>query len=221
MTAAQQPEQDGNLPAARRKLSNTISQLIDPKPNNRTLDNGTNRIEWVDSLYDQLTDALPGGQGNGGTIPQSSPPMCIDAVDILTRIEKQAAQWHPRPELDAADPNPNHISVIRLQQLDRRTWRPQDVEHIDTITTTINAWCEEIRALLNPQPKWTLPNPCPACDTAIVYRRNSAGETVRQPALQIGPTGCKCQKCNHTWAPEFFRHLAGVLGYELPTGVLE
>lgn len=213
-------ETDGNLPAARNKLSNAISALIDPKPTHRQLDDGTNRIEWMDSLYDQLSDAVPGGQGNASRVPQSSPPMCIDAVDLMRKIEAATAEWEPRPEIDISINTPP-IAVIRLQAVERRMWRPQDTTLVEQIAAEIESWCTEIRSLLDPAKRWTLPNPCPACDTAIVYRRNSANETVRQPALQIGPTGCVCQNCHHTWAPEYFQHLAQVLGYELPSGVLE
>lgn len=211
---------DGNLPAARRNLGNAISALIDPKPTNRVLDDGTNRIEWIDSLYDQLTDAIPGGQGNASRVPQSSPPMCLDAVDIMHKIQTRTATWEPRPDIDISTDTPP-IAVIRLQAMDKRTWRPQDTTLIDQIAGEIEAWCETIRGLLNPAKRWTLPNPCPACDTTIVYRRNSANETVRQPALQIGPNGCECQHCHHNWEPTHFAHLARVLGYSLPSGVLE
>lgn len=215
-----QPNEDGNLPAARQKLGQAISALIDPKPTTRTLDDGTHCIEWLDSLYDQLTDALPGGQGNATRTPQSSPPICIDAVDIMTRITTFTTAWEPRPNIDVSGETPP-IAIIRLQTIDKRTWRPQDTQHIETITAEIEAWCEQIKTLLNPDKRWTLPNPCPACGTAIVYRRNSSGENVRQPALQIGPLGCVCQHCHHAWAPQYFQHLARVLGYELPQGILE
>lgn len=213
-------ETDGNLPAARNKLSNAISALIDPKPTHRQLDDGTNRIEWMDSLYDQLTAAIPGSQGNASRVPQSSPPMCIDAVDITRKIDARTAEWEPRPEIDASRPTPP-IAVIRLQAIDKRGWRPQDASLVEQIAGEIEAWCKDITALLNPAPRWHLPNPCPACETAVVYRRNSSDEVVRQPALQIGPNGCVCQHCHHTWAPEYFQHLAQVLGYKLPPGVLE
>lgn len=209
----QPANEGGNLPAARRKLGNAISALIDPKPTNRNHDDGTSRIEWVESLYDQLTDAIPGSQGNATRVPQSSPPMCIDAVDIMRDINTQTAMWEPRPDIDITRDTP--IAVIRLQTIDKRKWRPQDTPLVDDIATAIDDWCERIRALLNPTRRWTLPNPCPACDTAVVYRRNSSGETVRQPALQIGPNGCECQHCHHTWEPGHFMHLARVLGYEL------
>lgn len=219
--AAHQAHDDGNLPAARRNLGNAISALIDPKPHNRQLDNGNNRIEWVDSLYDQLTDCIPGGQGNGRSTPQSSPPMCIDAVDLLKKIHHDLAELVPHPNIDGSTDNPAPIDVIRLRDLDKRTWRPQDCDLIGKTTDKIMGWCDQIRSLINPERKWTLSNPCPACGTAIVYRRSSAGELVRQPALQIGSHGCVCQHCRHVWNPEYFQHLAAVLGYGLPTGVIE
>ncbi len=218
MTHAQSHE-DGNLPAARQRLGNAISALIDPKPETRQHDTDGTKIEWLDSLYDQLCDAVPGGQGNGSSPPKSSPPMCIDAIDLLTSIRVKTSEWEPRPNIDASgDPGP--IEIIRLKALDARLWRPQDCTHIATIATTIQGWCASIRELLTPERHWTLPNPCPACQTAIVYRKNSAGESVRQPALQIGPNGCTCQNCRYTWDPQHFAHLARVLG-TMPDGVLE
>jgi hypothetical protein len=40
-----------------------------------------------------------------------------------------------------------------------------------------------------------------------VYRKDSAGETVRQPALQITTLGCRCMACRHSWSPELHLHL--------------
>ena len=219
--SAETVTQDGNLPAARRQLSNAISALLDPKPNTRTLDDGTTRIDWIEPLYDQLTDAIPGGQGNASRVPQSSPPMCIDAAELKKEIDTAAAAWEPRPNIDASKLNLPPITILRFQSLEKRGWRPQDTRAVEQIATNIESWCEAIKALLNPIPRWHLPNPCPACDVAVVYHKNSSDETVRQPALQIGPTGCVCQNCHHEWAPAYFQHLATVLGYELPNGVLE
>ncbi|AVO21692.1 hypothetical protein I5I01_gp87 [Mycobacterium phage MooMoo] len=215
-----QPAEDGNLPAAKTRFANAISALIDPKPANRALDDGTHRIEWLDSLYDQLIDAIPGGQGNATRVPQSSPPICIDATELKQKIDTTTAQWEPRPNIDISQETPP-IAIIRLKSLEERQWRPQDAKPIEQMATEIEAWCEAIKGLLNPAPRWHLPNPCPACNKAVVYRRNSAEEVVRQPALQIGAAGCVCQNCHTTWGPEYFQHLAKVLGYELPAGVLE
>jgi hypothetical protein len=215
MTSPAPLDEDGNLPYAKIKLGEAISALIDPKPMLYK-----DITSWVDSLYDQLTDEIPGSQGNSSRVAQSSPPLCIDAAELKAEIDTAVGAWEPKPLIDVSgDPPP--LAIIRLQALENRSWRPQDVRAIEQITGNIQAWCESIKALLNPEPKWSLPNSCPACDVAIVYRKNSAGETVRQPALQINGDGCVCQNCRHAWGPQLFQHLAAVLGYPLPPGVLE
>lgn len=208
--------EDGNLPEARRRLDMAVSALTDPKP---VYNDGTTL--WRDSLYEQLTEAIPGGQGNASRVPQSSPPLSIDATEAKHEIDTAAAAWEPRPQIDASRTNLPPITVIRLRSLVKRGWRPQDTRAVEQISAAVESWCDTIEDLLNPKPRWHLPNPCPACDVAVVYRKNSAGESVRQPALQIGPTGCICQNCHHQWQPAYFQHLASVLGYELPNGVLE
>ena len=228
MTTSPQQIEDGNLPEALRGLGDAISKLIDPKP--QAVDN---RIHWIDSLYDQLTDGIPGGQGNASRVAQSSPPICIDANELKNEIDTAVGAWEPRgadhywlsgPPYPVQPADINELApltILRLKAIEKRSWRPQDVRSIDQIIANLQAWCESIKSLLNPAPRWHLPNPCPACNTAVVYRKNSGGESVRQPALQIGAAGCVCQNCHHTWAPEYFRHLANVLGYKLPEGVLE
>ena len=64
---AEKKHADGDLPAARRNLDDAISALIDPKPETRHVDDpdnpdgeGTTRIEWLDALYVQLAEAIPG-----------------------------------------------------------------------------------------------------------------------------------------------------------------
>jgi hypothetical protein len=54
------PAPDGHLPAAKRELSDAISKLIDPKPHTIHHDNNTTSIRWIDSLYTQLVEAIPG-----------------------------------------------------------------------------------------------------------------------------------------------------------------
>lgn len=218
MAVAEPIAEDGNLPEARRELGNAISTLIDPKPHH---DNETDTTRWVESLYIQLIEEVPGQQGTGHGVPRSIPPLCLDAADLLNEIDTAVACWEPRPQLDASNDNPPPITVIRLTTIEKRRWRPQDVNGINQIISNINSWVASIKQLLTPQRHWTLPNPCPACDTAVVYRKDSAGELVRQPALQIGPNGCECQRCHNKWAPEYFSHLARTLGYQLPPGVLE
>lgn len=216
MMVAEHVSEDGALKPALNALGDAISSLIDPKPVHH--DTG---IHWADDLYTQLTDEIPGSQGNASHVPQSSPPLCIDAAELKAEIDTATAIWEPRPEIDVSEDQPPPITVIRLRAIENRGWRPQDVKAIEQIAEAVLSWCEAIRTLLDPPPRWHLPNPCPACNVAIVHRKNSAGEVVRQPALQIGAAGCVCQSCRHEWAPAYFQHLANVLGYELPDGVLE
>jgi hypothetical protein len=179
---------DGNLPAALTHLNNALSALFQPQGRH------------IDSLYEQLEQAIPGtGNGNGHHTPGSSPPLNLDAVDLKNEIDTALTIW----------------------KLDQRKWRPQDTKAIHQATRHITTWTQQIRALLDPTPHKTLPNPCPECGQRYAYRHNSSGEYVRQGALQINHHGCECLKCHTRWPPEHFQLLAGVLGYPMPTGVLE
>lgn len=195
---------DGALQPARRRLEDAVSALCDPKP--VPTDQGT---RWVDPLYQQLQDSLPGNRGTGGT--NAGFAGCwITALDLLTEIDTAVSAW----QTTGID-TPHRLALIET-----RSWRPQDCTSIDQITAACQAWAESIRTLLNPTPHWTLPSPCPACGTRTVYRHDS-GDQVRTPALQVGPHGCQCGKCKTVWAPDKFVFLARLLGYELPDGVLE
>ncbi|EUA18451.1 putative phage protein [Mycobacterium xenopi 3993] len=70
-------------------------------------------------------------------------------------------------------------------------------------------------------PRQTPARSLPGMRKKTVYRRDNAGDLVRQPALQITTQGCVCQHCRTVWGPERFMLLAKVLGYDLPPGVLE
>lgn len=219
------PLEDGNLPATLRKLGEAISALIDPKPQTIHRDDGTTSIEWLDSLYTQLVEAIPGEKKHRTGVSTSQPPMWIDASDQLVKIDRVVMSWHPAQPLFDGDLSPQHpptpVTVARLQAIEGLPWRPQDCSLLEDYVADLLAWCEKIRELLSDAPKLTLPNPCPACGTKIVYRTDSAGEKVRRPALNIGATGCTCLHCHYTWEPQYFTHLARVLGYEMPAGVLE
>lgn len=211
MTAPQPIAEDGNLPAALHALELAVDALTGTQ---------SARINdrWVygPSKYMQLRDAVTGEQLNtgGGGGGKSRPPMWVDSWDLMNEIDQTLEAWQP-----AFDGVP--ATVGRLRCILARKWRPMDCRSIEQITTAIQAWVMQIDELLNPPRRWTLASPCPSCNTTTVYRRDGGGEMVRQPALQITPTGCVCVKCRASWAPEYFTHLARVLGYELPTGVLE
>lgn len=221
MTAAH--TEDGYLPAALTALGDAIHSFTEPRC--EVFDGNQ---YWTDSLLDQLRDALPGDQGSGHGVPRSLPPLFVDAADLLNEIDTAVRCWEPRcPGYDGDLSNePTHPTVLRLRHIERngcrgQGWRPMDTSKIEQLTANINEWTAAIRTLLNPQPSWSLPNACPACNTAIVYRKDASGDQVRKPALSIGASGCTCLNCRHTWGPQLFQHLANVLGYPLTPGILE
>jgi len=219
MTANIQPvHEDGNLPAARERLHQAITQLIDP---HTELANGVHAE--IPPLIMQLYDAIPGAQGTGHSAARSLPPIWLDAARLYACIDTQVRKWQTDYQ---HCPQCKHCSdtlpaVRRLETLQNKRWRPQDCRLLEDYAGQLENWVIEIDLLLTPQHKWHLPNPCPACDTAIVYRKDTAGDHVRQPALQIGPMGCECLNCHYIWGPQLFQHLANVLGYPLPSGVLQ
>lgn len=209
------PELDGNIQAATTHLHHIINTLINP--------------QWaiadkhpaeIPSLYHQLYDSAAGQQGSGNHTPKSTPPLWIDAEMLLTRIDTTARKaWPPttpHPTLNPTEPPTIH----RLTWLTHQTWRPQDTTLITDIANQLEQFTADADMLLNPTRRWTLPNPCPACQTAVVYRRDTAGDTIRQPALQITDTGCQCQKCRTVWSPDKYIFLARLLGC-VPDNVLE
>jgi hypothetical protein len=221
--SAEPVQEDGDLVGALRRLGDAISALTDPRA-----EVADGKTHWLDSYYIELRDALPGDQGSGHGVARSLPALWLDALDLLTEIDTAVRCWEPTdPGFDGdLTEEPTPPTILRLRVIERhgcrgRSWRPQDTSKVEQIAGNIESWVASIKSLLTPVPAWTLPSPCPSCNTATVYRKDAAGELIRRPALQIGPQGCVCAKCHATWAPEYFTHLARVLGYELPEGVLE
>jgi hypothetical protein len=198
---------DGNIVHAKTKLSRAIQRLTEPRPgiyHDCTL--------YAPSLYNCLKSDLAGTQGDTRTPAKSLPPIWLDASMLLTDIDVQAVKWFPSA-MDTTD---------RLQRLTVKAWRPQDTDHVRDITRTVNSWCESIINLLDPESQKFISAPCPSCSKEMVYRRDSAGDEVRQPALKLVVSqGCTCQACGAYWAPERFMFLGRLLGYEMPEGVLE
>lgn len=224
------PAPDGDLRATRRTLADSIHKLVGRRTlhiDRDVLGDHYNprdpQVVWGDSLYHQLVDAVTAAQGTQhGGHARSLPTVHLSAVQLLTKIDKTVRTWQPDPGIFDGDlaTEPTPETVRRLHLIADTTWRPQDCQLLAGWAKKINGWIDKIGEILDPTPMVTLSNPCPACGTAIVYRKDDAGETVRQPALQIGKTGCECQHCHHTWSPDQYVFLARVLG-GLPDNVLE
>jgi hypothetical protein len=203
------PQPDGNLPLAMRELDDAVRALCSPL--SRLINN---RLVQIPSRYLQLRDATDGEQSNtgGGGGAKSRPPFWTDAFDLIREIDDALACWQPAFTGVPA-------TIGRLRCLQARPWRPQDCRQISQITAACLEWAGKVDALLDPPRRWSLPSPCPACGTAIVYRRDG-DDMVRQAALQLAAHGCHCTKCHAVWAPDKFVFLARLLG-SLPENVLE
>jgi len=198
---------DGNIQAARTKLTRAVDRLCKPR-----MAVYHDRTHYAMSLYCQLESDLAGTQGDTRTPAKSLPPLWIDAVQVLGDMDNQTRKWFPRGK----------STPDRLGALDSLPWRPQDTDKVTTIATTVEAWCETIINLIDPKAQMHITAACPSCGRAIVYRRDSGGDLVRQEALKWTPNaGFQCQACKASWSPEQTLFFAKLLGIELPEGVLE
>lgn len=199
---------DGNIQAARTKLGRAVQKLTAPRP--AVYHAGT---FYAPSLYNCLISDLAGTQGvDHKSHAKSQPPIWIDASMLRTEIDVQTVKWLPVP---GETPD-------RLQRLSFKTWRPQDTDHVREMARIVAGWCDSILNLLDPEGHKFISAPCPSCGKELIYRRDSAGDQVRQPALKLVVSqGCTCQACGAFWAPEKFLFLGRLLGYEIPEGVLE
>jgi hypothetical protein len=202
---------DGNLPAALHDFDDALQDLTHTQTQHHH-----GKTVYAPSFYMQLWDSVRGDQGTGNAgVARSMPPFWCDALDLLNEIDTAAAAWQPQP---AGIPP----TISRLQLLRHRSWRPQDVRNIHQIVDALTNWTERIQALLDPEHIKYVDANCPACDVKTVYRNDSTGERVRQPALQlITDLGCTCQACGASWSPLLYMHLCRLLGFALPAGVLE
>lgn len=200
---------DGFLPGALTKLRDAVSQLIDPRP--EIVDG---KKFYTPSLYRQLTDDIAGQQGQTHSPPRSLPLIWCEAFDCLHEIDTTISAWQP-----AGADTPGRLHLIETRWV--TTGRPQDVNSINQITGCVNAWVGSIKKLLFENHTKTLSAPCPRCHETTAYHRDSTGEVVRGPSLQLTKDGCTCMNCRTTWDPEHFEHLARVIGCDLPNGVLE
>lgn len=195
---------DGNIQHARTKLGRAVQRLTAPQPavyHDCTL--------YAPSLYQCLQSDLAGTQGDTRTPAKSLPPIWIDASMLRTEIDTQTIKWMPVPG----------TTPDRLQKLSFKTWRPQDTDFVRDMARTVSGWCDSILNLLDPESQKFISAPCPSCGKELVYRRDSAGDQVRQPALKLVVSqGCTCQACGAHWPPEKFLFLGRLLGYDLPEG---
>jgi hypothetical protein len=203
--------QDGFLPAALRRLNDTVADLTDPLPQ---LIDAT--IHYADSRYTQLRQAVAGiSRARSGGM--GSLPIWPDAFDLLMEIDRAIVDWCAAQDMPVTGAP---SGAEQLAALLVTSWRPQDVRLIDEHSGDLENWAQRIDLLLTENHVMELDAACPACNVRTVQRQK-AGEMVRQAALQVDADGCRCLECRTEWAPQYFVHLARVIGCPPPAGILE
>ncbi|CAN5145315.1 hypothetical protein BH11ACT6_BH11ACT6_34700 [soil metagenome] len=197
---------------ATNDLRAAITRLIDPVANYRQ-----NRFTETPALYDQLHGAVFGTQTNAGTGggSKSRPPFWVDAydkikeIDVIVHTEFRAVR--------------GGNTESQLRSLAGQNWTGADMPAVRRMTRIINAWADEIDALVNHETvRYLRDTECPACRTKTIQKRDSSGEIVRSPALKIDTeNGAMCQNCTTHWEPRYFLNLIDQLGIPRPDGVLQ
>jgi hypothetical protein len=168
-------------------LDQSVSQLVGPRH-----DYIASRYVTRASRYQELRDSLAGQQGAHGGHARSMPTIWIDAEMVLIELDRTVAGWaHGQGTAD------------RLTRLCEANWRPQDLGLIAAYTKACLSWAAHIDELLDPKRVWTLDDPCPACERAWIYRKDSAGESVRSRALTVTVERATCRGCNESWPSMF------------------
>lgn len=193
------PVSDNPLAAARRRLSEAVFAFAEPQP---IWLGGICR--WSDPLYVRLRDALKGSKQVGRRqVPDSRLPCRTDILTLIIDVDMTVAEWQPDGE----------GALDRLVRLRDRSWRPDDIELIDSHHAQLQRWTVTAVELLGDKaPTVALRLPCPSCGKSHVYRRNQSGDSVRVWALQVSEDGARCQSCHAVWQPEQLEFLARLLG---------
>ncbi|QMU19337.1 DUF7341 domain-containing protein [Gordonia rubripertincta] len=160
------------------------------------------------SLYTQIREELGGLTGSAGKgKSESRPPLWVDGVDWLNKVDAIAEAWTPGGEGG---------TVARLDELTRHGFGPDDTSWLRKAERAIKAVVNEGLNLLQGQENrsFDVAAPCPECGKATVYRKDSGGDWVRKITLQVSMAGCTCLACGTYWDPDHLDFLAEVIGCE-------
>jgi hypothetical protein len=154
-------ETNGDLPAARRRLRYAVDALIEPQPHIISRDDGTHPITWLDSLLDQLYEAVSGqtGERSGG---QSSVPVWTDVLEVIAELSAKAAEWLPEwPQPDISTDHPEPAVIARLKALRARKWTVEDANKVNGIADTLRGSRNAAARNSTPNPSSTSWPPTP------------------------------------------------------------
>jgi hypothetical protein len=144
----------------------------------------------VPSLLDQLVAEVAASSNAGGDGGSASPyrsVLALPALEVLSAIERATAA--PRDAYIAT-----HV----------RTWAHDPRVDVDGAADLAEQWVQEIRALLDPPPRWTVPGACPACGKSHATVKDDTGQYVRRDTLEINRAtfNARCVSCGTKWIGE-------------------
>ncbi len=205
------------LAGALDQFRNTVHELVGTRSGTISTDDGHKRAVG-DSLYQLMKDSITGviRESEGSSEKRSTPPLWLDCSSWIDSVDREVRSWG----FSGEGPS-EHATVNRLFAMADAGWRPDDVTVLNNATRIITKWIVKAENLLDGERRFTIAASCPACNESTIRKRDSAGEWVRQPALQVNAQGAHCVACQTYWAPEYFDLLASAIGCEKPAGVLE
>lgn len=182
------------------------------------------------SVYDEVRSDLAGRQGTStGGVARSLPPVWVDGLDWVAEVDRRVAWWTGQFGLDGEQGRVDVVAygimfdtagttTARLRNFAEYQW-PNDqvwLMYGGVIARELEGWKVTADQLVEgvKQRKLEVIAPCPQCGERYVHRRDSAGEVVRQAALQMTLDGCKCLSCNDLWAQDNLLTLSRVIDYE-------
>lgn len=182
------------------------------------------------SVYDEMRSDLAGQQGTStGGVARSLPPVWVDGLDWVTQVDRRVAWWTDQFGLDGEQGRVDVVAygimfdtagttTARLRNFAAYQW-PNDqiwLMYGGLIARELEGWQVAAEQLVEgvKQRKLEVIAPCPQCGERYVHRKDSAGEIVRQAALQMTLDGCKCLSCNDLWAQDNLLTLSRVIDYE-------
>ncbi|QDP09767.1 hypothetical protein FNU77_08580 [Prescottella equi] len=201
---------DDHLRASWREFDDAVAALTGPRHQIRVDDDGNRLVCTAGSLYDEMQDNLAGQQGTAfGGVARSMPPLWVDGVDWLRRVDDTVTIWAPGATGTTHD---------KLTYLLGWSWMPADFLWLRTAATEIQSWVVDAEDLIAGRGRFSVSAACPACGESEIVRVVD-DEHVRTPVLQVSMKGASCLACHHEWGIEYALALARTLGCDPLDGI--
>lgn len=190
--------------AARDTLRRAVDELTTVRVLDVEHDDGSRSTSAAPALLTQLVRELTGMEATEGSFSaRSRPPLRLDAVQLLTDIDREVGARGTPERIDA---------VHRWGQTCASALTGAAM--VDAAALA-ESWLRSVRELLDPAPKRRVSAPCPACGATKVWSHEDRdnGEHYARPALTIDEpsASCLCDACGARWGIELWEHLRQVL----------